>query len=111
MSTFIIAALAIAVIILAALAAVVYMRRDSEETPAPAPAPGPSADEVGRRRREAVDRGDVLLDRRVQLDSRRGTLGGNAALDDALQALADRHQRGEISDEQFEMEKTRLLGG
>lgn len=112
MSTLIIIVLAVAVILVALVAAAVLTRRSAQpESNESQPAPEIDPEERRRQRQAAVDRGDDLLDRRVELDSRRGTLGGNVLLDDALQELAARHERGEISDAEFEVEKTRLLGG
>jgi hypothetical protein len=63
-------------------------------------------------RHHAVDElGTELIERRVELDSTRGTLGGDRALLEALDRLEERRRKGEISDDEFEAEKIRLLGG
>jgi hypothetical protein len=73
----------------------------------------PPEDPAARRarREEAQSQGEALLERRVMLDARRGTLGGDMGLNEALEVLDGRRQRGEISDDEFEREKVRLLTG
>ena len=84
----------------------------------PAAAPGADTAQAGEAaaerdaRHQAVDElGTELIGRRVELDSRRGTLGGDRDLLEALDRLEERRRHGEISDEEFEAEKVRLLGG
>lgn len=69
------------------------------------------ASHITQLHREADRQGTELLQRRVALDMRRGTLGGDSDLDAALEHLEQEWRRGTISDEQFEAEKLRLLGG
>src|SRR5579884_1581211 len=57
------------------------------------------------------EKGTELIERRVNLDARRGTLGGDANLLEQLDELTVRHNLGEISDDEYEAEKVRLLGG
>ncbi len=54
---------------------------------------------------------NALLQRRVDLDARRGMLGGDSDLLEALDELERRRTTGEMSEEDFEAEKVRLLGG
>ena len=68
------------------------------------------AEEVARQKL-LEERGSELIERRVELDARRGTLGGDAELLHKLELLEERRRKGEISEEAFEREKTRLLGG
>jgi predicted Zn-dependent peptidase len=63
------------------------------------------------RRQEIEELGTELIQRRMALDARRGPLGGNTDLDEALGRLEDRFRAGEISEQEFEREKVRLLGG
>jgi hypothetical protein len=95
---------------LALVAAVALPRRrrsaGSAAPDAVPPAPLPSAE-----RELAQEIGTELLARRVDLDARRGTLGGDAGLDAEFDRLQQQLRGGEISEEQFEQEKIRLLGG
>lgn len=83
--------------------------------PVPAPPPSlPAADseEHLATRQELLDeRENELMERRIELDARRGTLGGNTAIYDAFETLERRLQSGEISEQEFEAEKIRLLSG
>lgn len=63
------------------------------------------------RHAEAERRGTELIARRVDLDNRRGALGGDSQLDVALLTLERRFKEGEIGEAVFEAEKRRLLGG
>jgi len=54
---------------------------------------------------------NALLQRRVDLDARRGMLGGDSDLLEALDELERRRVAGEMSEAAFEAEKVRLLGG
>jgi uncharacterized membrane protein len=108
---------ALALIALILLLLLVLILRARARSPAAAPRrPGtvqPHEDAAEREaRHQAVDElGTELIERRVELDSRRGTLGGDRDLLEALDRLEERRRNGEISDEQFEAEKVRLLGG
>jgi hypothetical protein len=80
----------------------------------PSPTPPPTLEDLTERRdREAAlaEQEDALLDRRVLLDASRGTLGGDVQLDQALVDLEARYRSGAISEEVFEAEKVKLLGG
>lgn len=66
-------------------------------------------DPVERERAETV--GSQLLARRVELDARRGALGGDAGIEEEFEGLLQKFAAHEISEEQFEREKIRLLGG
>lgn len=84
-------------------------RRRAEVSEAPdvaPPAPLPSAE-----RERAQEIGTELLSRRVELDARRGTLAGDTSIDAEFDRLQQQLSTGEISEEQFEREKIRLLGG
>jgi len=59
--------------------------------------------------REPIE--NALLQRRVDLDARRGMLGGDSDLLEALDELERRRVAGEMSEAAFEAEKVRLLGG
>jgi len=71
------------------------------------------AETSAREARHAVveAHGTELIERRVDLDARRGTLGGDTSLDDAFTRLQERFERGDITEEQFEHAKIRLFGG
>jgi hypothetical protein len=86
--------------------------------PEPVPAPQrPSTPEPVRppdhttEREQAESIGAELLSRRVQLDARRGALQGDTGIEGEFDRLLQKLQSGEISAEQFEQEKIRLLGG
>jgi uncharacterized membrane protein len=100
------------VLFIAAVSAFVWRQR------APAPPPplpiSPAQEDIAEREArhqqlEAI--GNELLDRRVALDTRRGPLGGDASLNAAFDDLEARLRSGQISEEEFEAEKVRLLGG
>lgn len=97
---------------LAIAAIAVWYTRRPREAPPPAPPQGPQEDIGARRaRRQAAEHlGSQLIERRLDLESRRGTVGDDAILD-ALDRLEERVRRGEISEQEFETEKVRLLGG
>lgn len=92
--------------------AVVAMRR-SQIAPPPPPKVIEEEDPESRRARQAqaAERGTELLERRLALDARRGTLGGDTQLYDALDDLQERLRSGQISEDEYEQEKVRLLGG
>jgi hypothetical protein len=68
-----------------------------------------SAAEHDTRMQALEDRGTELLERRVELDVRRGALGGQTRIHDAFVELEQRLRAGEISEEEFEREKVQLL--
>lgn len=93
------------------LAAVVLLQPPvAPEPPGPKPAPVEDAD-LADRRRAAEQIGTQLLERRVELDGRRGPLQGHDELDLQFTRLEEQLRSGSISDEEFEAEKIRLLGG
>lgn len=105
--------LVIALILLSAVVIAAVLLR-SRSSALPAHAYEASEANLGERqqRQQAVESlGRDLLDRRIALDARRGTLQGNAALDEELDDLERRRRAGEISEDEFERRKIRLLGG
>lgn len=111
--TYILFAVVILLIVVLAVA-VLALRRPPRTAQAP-DIPNVSVEdeleERRARRRSLQGQEDELLDRRVQLDQRRGTLGGDRQLYDALDHLERRFEAGDISEDEFESEKIRLLGG
>lgn len=94
------------------LAAVFLLRRTRGAAPPPVVETPPEVDHDREIRREAAQRqGTELLERRVELDGRRGPLAGDASIDAAFDRLEERLRAGEISEDEFEAEKIRLLGG
>jgi|SRR5579875_3798624 len=71
--------------------------------------PSPSEQAIDQHRLEAQE--DELIERRIQLDARRGPLAGDADVLARLDELDARRTRGEITEQQYEAEKLRLLGG
>ncbi len=106
---------AIAILLVVVLAvAVLAMRRPPRAAQAPTIPAVSVEDELEERRarrRSLQGQEDELLSRRVQLDQRRGTLGGDTRLYDALDHLERRFEAGDLSEDEFESEKIRLLGG
>jgi hypothetical protein len=102
---------AVVIVIVAAIAlAVVIFRQPAVPATPPAPAEPPIAD-LTAEREQAESVGAELLSRRVELDARRGALQGDASIEREFDRLFEQLQSGEISEEQFEQEKIRLLGG
>jgi len=101
----------IAGLIVVITVAALWLRRPAP--PPPAPSPSPPEDQAERRARQRAvnERGTELLERRVELDARRGALEGDFGLSEALDRLDERRRRGNISEEDYEAEKIRLLGG
>ncbi|HEX6506692.1 MAG TPA: hypothetical protein VF221_03580 [Chloroflexota bacterium] len=108
----ILVAVIVVVLVLAAGVAVIALRR-SRTAPPPPIAVEPEEDPAVREaRHHAIDeQGSELLERRVELDTRRGTLAGDDEVNDAFDELLKRLRSGEITEEQFEGEKVRLLSG
>jgi hypothetical protein len=98
------------VVITVVTAALYYFRAPADTVVEEVPRQSPVAD-WSAARQAAEERGTELLDRRIALDDRRGPLQGNAWIDDAMAALEQRRDRGEISESEFESEKIKLLGG
>lgn len=99
-------------LVLAALVIAIVMRRPQPALPPAPPAADGEEARARRERQEALDtRGSQLIERRVELDARRGTLGGDVDLERSLDELYQRLEAGEISEQEFEAEKVRLLGG
>ena len=104
--------LLIVVLILGLALALVVFRRRRLTPPAPVEAVTQESAAVrGARHRVIEERGTELLERRVDLDARRGTLTGDSRVDDALVRLEQRFRAGEISEDQFEAGKVQILGG
>lgn len=97
---------------LAAGLAAIALRREPSPPP-DFPQPGAADDAEARHAVHQMldERGTELLRRRVDLDLRRGTLGGNTEVYEAFEALEARLRAGDISEDEFEREKVRLLGG
>jgi uncharacterized membrane protein len=108
----IVTVVAVIVLIVVIGFAVLALRRRHPYPPATIAAE-PEEDPAAREaRHRAIDvRGSELLERRVELDARRGTLAGDAEVDDAFDRLEERLRSGEISEAEFEVEKVRLLSG
>lgn len=88
------------------------LRRQTPIAPPPVVEPAQKDLDALRARQRVLDaRGSELLARRVELDARRGTLGGDTTIDAAFVELEQRLRCGEISEDEFEAEKIRLLGG
>jgi hypothetical protein len=99
-------------LIVAALVLAIVLRRPQTGVPPTFPAEEGTESIARRQRQEVLDtRGSELIERRVELDARRGTLGGDAGLERALDELYHRLEAGEIGEQEFEVEKVRLLGG
>lgn len=103
---------ALVVLVLGAALALVLFRR-SRQMPPPVIESGPDEDPALReaRHRDIDERGSELLERRVALDLRRGTLTGDSEAYDAFDRLEARFRAGEISEDEFEAGKIRILGG
>lgn len=69
----------------------------------------PLADAARHRRIE--EQGSELLERRVDLDARRGTLAGDSGVYEAFDRLEAEFRAGIISEGEFEAGKIRILGG
>lgn len=99
-------------LILAALVLAIVLRRPQTSLPPTPPTEDDTESAARRQRHEALDvRGSELIERRVELDARRGTLGGDTDLERSLDQLYQRLEAGEIGEQEFEAEKIRLLGG
>ena len=105
--------IAIAVILVLAAGLAIYLVRSRGPAPPPLPVEESPDDLAARRaRQQAINtQGTELLQRRIELDSKRGTLGGDWGIDEAFKDLEDRLRSGEIDEAQFEREKIKLLGG
>ena len=104
---------AVAVAVVLVVAIVVFLARThgtrAPTPPAIAPARDAAADDETRRALREHE--DELLERRIELDARRGTLMGESQIEDAFVELEDRLRAGEIDEDEFERQKVRLLGG
>lgn len=99
-------------LLLAAGMAGFALRRQPPVAPPPVVEPDDMELDALRTRQRILDaRGSELLERRAELDARRGTLGGDTAVAEAFEELERRLNCDEISEEQFEVEKIRILGG
>lgn len=107
----IISAIVLVVVIVAALVRMT-IARSSLETEQETTRPEDAETSARAARHAVVDaHGTELIERRVDLDARRGTLGGDTSLDDAFTRLQERFTCGEITEEQFEHAKLHLFGG
>ena len=88
----------------------VLARRRREPAPPP-PAPEAREDLAAREARHRLvdERGSELIERRVELDARRGTLGSYVDVNEQFTRLEERFKAGQISEDEFEAEKIRLL--
>ncbi|MGH2442533.1 MAG: hypothetical protein ACRDFX_05165 [Chloroflexota bacterium] len=94
--------------VMALLRALIGRRTAAPQPAVPAVMPGELA--ARRARERALERQEIeLLERRIELDGRRGPLAGDRSIDEALMVLEARFRSGEISEDQFEAEKIRLL--
>src|SRR5947209_5109494 len=98
-------------VMLAGTLAVIALRR--QRNPPTISVEKSGEDEAAKRVRHDLleRRGSELLQRRVDLDARRGTLGGNTEVYEAFEHLEAQLRAGTISESEFEQEKVRLLGG
>jgi uncharacterized membrane protein len=104
--------LLVVLLVLFAVATASIVLRRRPPAPPDLSARSEAIEEVRRERQRAAEAlGTELLDRRVQLDARRGPLAGYSQIDEEFRALEQRLQAGEITEEEFEREKSRLLGG
>lgn len=107
--------IAVVIIVVLALAvgmAVFALRRQPAVSPPPLVKPDEEAYAARQAKQRVLDaHGAELLARRVELDARRGTLGGDSVVYSAFEELEQRLRAGEISEQEFETEKVRLLGG
>lgn len=101
--------LALILLLLAGLVILALRPRAAPSPPAVAPSIEVSSREEARQL--ADQRGKELLERRALLDARRGALFGMTGVDEAFTQLEERLARGEMTPEEFELEKIRLLGG
>jgi hypothetical protein len=102
----------IIIIAFCALGLVILKLTARRVSPARSPQPiAPVEDEAHRRERQnaAEEIGTELIQRRVALDGRRGPLAGDTLLLDEFERLEQRLHAGEISEDEFEAEKIRLL--
>jgi hypothetical protein len=111
MTAAIIVVVVVFLILALGLAAIALRREKSPPPPIAEPEPGEDPAERHARQQALDERGTELLQRRVDLDMRRGTLGGNTEVYQAFEELESRLRAGEISEDEFEREKVRLLGG
>ncbi len=100
----------LAIVLVAAVVAYPRNRRP----PAPRPPTTSAVDDLAARRdrQRALEPVEAeLLDRRIELDGRRNMFGGDTAVFDAIERLEGRFRSGDISEDEFEAEKMRLLSG
>lgn len=103
----------LAIVLAVGLGIAIVLRKQARTTTADVVPVEPAEDETTREaRHRAVDQqGSELLERRVDLDGRRGTLTGDAGVYAAFDDLERRFRAGTISEDEFETEKVRILGG
>ena len=110
MATWLILVIALVVLLAFAVAAVL-LRTRAAVPPVRVREPSEDFEERQQRQRAVESLGRDLLDRRVALDARRGPLQGNMTLDEELDDLERSFRSGEITEDEFERRKIRLLGG
>ncbi len=100
-------------LILVGIAGYYALRRQQGTVPEPVIQTAEQEDLEARRARQAALEPieTELLQRRIELDAKRGPLAGDSAVYDAFVELEQRLRSGAISEEEFEAEKVRLLGG
>lgn len=99
-------------LLFAGVLTVFVLRRPGEPLPPPLPSAAEEDPEARRTRQRMLDERETeLIERRIELDARRGPLGGNNQVYEAFEELEQRLRSGELSEEEFEAEKIRLLGG
>ena len=106
--------LVVLAIVLASGVGIAVVLRKRARTPTATVVPTEPAEDqsVREARHRAVDKlGSELLDRRVELDGRRGTLTGDAEVYAAFDDLERQFLAGTISEDEFEAAKIRILGG
>jgi uncharacterized membrane protein len=111
MTLAILAVVLVFLVLVLGLAAVALRRQKTPPPEFEEPGVDDSAEERHVLHQALDERGTELLQRRVDLDMRRGTLGGNVEVYEAFEELEKRLRAGEISEEEFEREKIRLLNG
>jgi hypothetical protein len=102
----------IVVLILGSALVLVLFRQRRLSPPLPVEVEPSESISTREARHQVIEqRGTELLERRVDLDLRRGTLTGDSAVYDAFDRLEHRFQAGEISEDEFEAGKIQILGG
>jgi hypothetical protein len=98
---------------LAAVAGYYALRRQPARFPQPVIKTEEQEDLAARRARQAALEPieSELLERRMELDAKRGPLAGDSAVYDAFVELEEKLRSGQITEEEFEAQKVTILGG